>query len=555
MSEETKESKQLQTLSHYFDDYIKQYQMDWEYRHRAVIAALEVDEVASKIAKAYEKVREVVDWKEENLLRRAAIERILKRRLVSKLYGISIMPDVKAKEIAEPMALELMRSGYFESGRIGRSQVEELENILDKYIKIMSESRLPRTNDDVHVKKKINFYNWIIEVAACEIEELLFPNFKENALLNLMTNVLYKRIKITPSNKVEDMEKFLQIYIAVHRTLYNFDNPIIAFNLIKIKYPFWVKEDPKSIKQVTEQAVKIRQEIEEDLEKPLGKRVYQIAAKYDAAYRLINDITDEINGTPNTVRANYADEEKLNQLIETVYDRRRKSLKKRLFRSAIYSTLSIFVAGGASFVIFEGPVARWAGVPFSLLTLFVDLLIPSLVMFLLVLAIRPPHTSNYPVIVKEIKKIVYKQAEEDVYELALNKKKSKFLNALFVLVSTTFGLAGLAFIFWIFKIAKVPWTSMYIDTVYVAMVFFAATAIKATSKEITIKDKGNILESFLDLFSVPMAKIGQWFSNKWREYNIVSALFTALVDTPFSAIIRLVEDWRNFLKEKSAEIH
>ena len=77
MSEETKETKQLKTLSHYFDDYIKQYQMDWEYRHQPVIAALEVDEVASKIAKAYEKVREVVDWKEENLLRRAAIERIL----------------------------------------------------------------------------------------------------------------------------------------------------------------------------------------------------------------------------------------------------------------------------------------------------------------------------------------------------------------------------------------------------------------------------------------------------------------------------------------------
>jgi hypothetical protein len=69
MSEEIKKPKQLQTLSHYFDDYIKQYQMDWEYRHRAVIAALEVDEIASKIAKAYEKVREVVDWKEENLLR------------------------------------------------------------------------------------------------------------------------------------------------------------------------------------------------------------------------------------------------------------------------------------------------------------------------------------------------------------------------------------------------------------------------------------------------------------------------------------------------------
>jgi hypothetical protein len=235
----------------------------------------------------------------------------LKRRLVSKLYGISIMPDVKGEEIAEPMALELIRSGYFDSGRIGRSQVGELENILNKYIKIMSDSRLPKSNDDIQVKKKINFYNWIIEVAACEIEELLFPNFKENALINLMTNVLYQRIKITPSNKVDDMEKFLQTYIAVHRTLYNFDNPIIAFNLIKIKYPFWVKEDPASIKQVTEQAVKIRQNIEEDLEKPLGKKFHQIAAKYDAAYRLINDITDEINDTPSTVKNTYADEEKI----------------------------------------------------------------------------------------------------------------------------------------------------------------------------------------------------------------------------------------------------
>lgn len=555
MSEEIKKAEKLLPLSHYFEDYIKQYQMDWEYHNQPVIAALEVDGVASKIAKAYEKVRKVVDWKDENLLRRATIERILKRHLISKLYGISIMPDVKASEIAEPIALELMRSGYFDRGRVGRSHVIELEKILNKYIKILSDSRLPKDNDDLHVKNKINFYNWIIEIAACEIEELLFPNFKENALINLMTNILYQKIGITPSNQIEDMEKFLQTYIAVHRTLYNFDNSIIAYNLIKIKYPFWVKEDPTSVKKVIEEAVKIRQDLEEDLENPLGKKFFQIAGKYDAAYRLINDITGEINNTPSVVKNTYADEKKLNELIESVYETRRKTLKKRLFRSSIYSTLSIFVSGMASFIIFEGPVARLAGEPFKLSTLFFDLLIPSLVMFLLVLAIRPPHPSNYPLVIQEIKKIVYQQSEEDVYELELYKKKNKFLNALFILASTLFGLAGLGLIFWLFKIAKVPWTSMYIDTINVAMVFFAATAIKASSKEITIKDKGNIFESFLDLFSVPMAKFGQWFSNKWREYNIVAALFTVLVDTPFSAIIRLVEDWQNFLKEKSAEIH
>jgi len=36
-------------------------------------ATVSVDEIASKIAVFYEKVRKVVDWKEENLIRRSAI--------------------------------------------------------------------------------------------------------------------------------------------------------------------------------------------------------------------------------------------------------------------------------------------------------------------------------------------------------------------------------------------------------------------------------------------------------------------------------------------------
>ncbi len=45
------------------------------------ISAIHVDEVASKVAAFYEKIRGVVDWREEHLIRKAAIERILKRRL------------------------------------------------------------------------------------------------------------------------------------------------------------------------------------------------------------------------------------------------------------------------------------------------------------------------------------------------------------------------------------------------------------------------------------------------------------------------------------------
>jgi len=537
------------------DEYTKQYQMDWEHSHRSIVSPLEVDELASKIASAYEQMRKVIDWKEENLLRRGAIERILKRRLISEIYGISILPNLNAEEMAKPMILELMRSGYFDNGKVAKQQIQETKNILNKYIKILSQTKLSSQQSDKHIKNRMNFYTWMLEIAACEIEEVLAPAFKENALLNLMTNVLYSRTRIVPSDEVSDFDKLIQIYIGAQRNLYNFDEPIVAYNVIKLRFPFWIKEDPSSIKRVTEEVEQIRAQVDQDLNSPLRKNFAKVCGRYDAAYRLIGDMLDRINNTPEQVIEQVTNFDVFSELFEAAYLERKKSLKGRLFRAAIYSTLSIFVAGAFSFVIFEGPVARLAGENFSLFSLFIDLFIPSAIMFLLVIIIRPPSDRNMKVVKKEIQKIVHAQNSEDVYEVDLTRKPNKILNTIFLAVSTACGLLAMYFVFWIFKVARVPWTSMYIDTINVAMVFFASMAIKQKSKEITIEDRANFFEFLIDLFSIPMAKMGQWFSNKWKEYNVVAALFTALIDTPFSALISLVEDWRNFIKERSSEIH
>lgn len=557
VEEKPKDEKPVEPkeLSSYAKEYTRQYQMDWDYQHRAIVSPLEVDELASKIAGVYEQVRRVMDWKEENLLRRSAIERILKRRLISELYGISILPNLDAAKMAEPMILELMRSGYFDNGRIAKKQIKEIENILAKYINILDHSNNPKALTKKHVKNKMDFYTWMLEIAACEIEEVLAPAFKENALLNLMTNVIYERNRILPTSQLSDLDRLIQIYIASMRTLYTFDDPIISYNVIKIRYPFWIEETAESISKVTSEVHDIRQQIDDDLNSEEGKQFFKLADRYDAAYRVIGDILDGINNTPEQVREKLANPEELKKLTSEVYFKRKASLKGRLFRSAIYSTLSIFVSGAASYIIFEGPVARIVGEKWTILSFFIDLLIPSLVMFILVIVIRPPKDKNLKVVQKEINKIIHKQASEDVYEIDFRRKKSKVLNFVFVGTSVACGLIAMKFIFWIFEIGGVPVTSVYVDTVNVAMVVFAAVAIKQKSREITIEDHGNFIEFILELFSIPLAKIGQWFSNKWKKYNIFSALFTAVVDLPFSALIRIIEDWRNFLKERSSEMH
>ena len=75
------------------------------------VITLRVDEITSKVASFYEKIRQIVDWKEEHLIRKTAIERALKRRLISELSGFGLTPDPEPKEIAERL-IELMKKSY-----------------------------------------------------------------------------------------------------------------------------------------------------------------------------------------------------------------------------------------------------------------------------------------------------------------------------------------------------------------------------------------------------------------------------------------------------------
>ncbi len=554
MTEDVKTKHDTRKISSLVQQYLAEYKQGIAYDNRAVANPIQVDELASKLAKLYEKVRRIIDWKEENLVRRTAIERILKRSLLSELSGLGFTGGLNADQITKPLVMEMIRSGYFSNGCISKSKIPEARQSLAKYIYILNNS--PYTaRKSLNIKDKINFYNWILEIAACELEEILEPAFKENALINLMTTSIYGDLSVKPSDELSDEDKLIQTYIAVHRTLFSLDSPIITYNLIKYRYPRWFKDDQEFLQNFTDQIEQIKARLEDDLNYEKSREFFKICERYDAAYLVLGDVMKEIEEEPNQIEDKLKEPKILNKHIETVYQNRVKTLKRRLTRSAIYSTLSIFAAGIVSFIIFEGPVARLANQEFSWFTLMVDLGVPSALMFLLVVMIKPPKDENLERVKEEVQKIVYPMEEEAEYEVTLRKKKNWFGNLIFRLISLSAGAISAYGIFWIFKIAGVPWTSIYVDTVNVAMVIFAGMIIRHKAKEITIEERGSVVTMLIDLFSIPLAKVGQWFSDKWKEYNILSVFFTALVDAPFSMIVTIIEDWRSFLRDKRSEIH
>ncbi|MFZ2664069.1 MAG: hypothetical protein WAX66_01790, partial [Patescibacteria group bacterium] len=550
-------------LSESFYKYVKRFKESVTEENRYAPNPVYVDEIATKVAKFYELVRKVVDWKEEHLLKRAAVERILKRRLVSKIYGINILPDIDPAEIAEPFVQELIRSGYFPNGKIAREKILDIQKLLEKYLYILksdpvkaedASSGKSKKELKAGLKRKMNFYDWMVGIAACEVEEILDPPLRENALLDLMTQCMYDRIRIVPEGKISNEEKYIQTYIAVHRTLYNLDEPIINFHLLKYKYPQFL-DSGEYVPEFTEKALEIWEEVGGYLNHPKASEFYAVAEKYDAVYLMIGDSMNKLEKSLESLDEKVSEPHIFLSLVEKSYKERLVTLKKRLLKLAIFSTLSIFVSGGASLIIFEIPVAKLVHGTFFPWAIVADIGIPTALMFILVWMIKPPSKDNLDVVKDEVDKAVYVKGEPDIYEIRLNKRMRKYLNFVFAIIYLSGGMASLYLIYWIFKIAGVPWTSLYIDTVNVAMIVFAAMVIRQRSKELTITEKANVVEFFLDFFSIPLAKIGAWFSKTWKEYNVVSVFFTALVDFPFSSFVATIESWRSFIKEKKSEIH
>jgi len=131
---------------------------------------IHIDEIASGVAKFYEQIRKIIDWKDDNALRRGAIERILKRRLLPKMITGSFTQD-DSLHLAQTMTEELIRGGHLPNHEVPRSRVEVVSDSLNKYLYFLEYSI--RSYGITNVKKVNEVTIFLIEIASCEIEEVL----------------------------------------------------------------------------------------------------------------------------------------------------------------------------------------------------------------------------------------------------------------------------------------------------------------------------------------------------------------------------------------------
>jgi hypothetical protein len=504
------------------------------------VPTIHTDEVASRVAAFYEKMRGVVDWREEHLMRRAAVERVLKRRLLLFKNGDTM---------AEPLALELIRGGHFPNDRIPETKIQNVQKSIDKYTFILE------NNPSEDEKERIKLYDWTLGIAACEIEEILAPPLKERALIDYMEETIQEQIKVRDGAKISEEEKKKQVYIAIQKALLKLDSPIITFNLLKRRFPAWcdLSKESVELKEITLNIFSIWEGIKRDLKHPLAEKFYRLCERYDTPYLIVGDVVSE---DPLGIEEKMKAPEELESRITSAYQKRLKSLKSRVGRAAIYATLSIFISKILVALAVEVPFDKYVTGQFSYPTLGINALIPPLLMFFLILTIRPPRKENLQRVIMEVMKIVYARERKDIYSVGYPKKRGWLMNTIITVFYLLAFVASFGALVWGLEKLHFGILSVAIFLIFISLISFAGVKIRERSKELeVIERKDSFPVIFIDFFSMPIIQVGKWLSAQWARYNVIVVFINFLIDMPFQVFIEFLEQWRSFLKEKKEEIH
>ena len=206
---------------------------------------IRVSELISRLAFFYEKIRNAVDYDEENLIRKNAIARILRRHVIIE----GTVKDVDSEGLANYLLIELIRGGYLPNNQIPETRIKEVAILLNKYLSLKEQlikkinSSLGRKVDlrqaEILVKEKNKVIRWILSIAACEIEESLSSNKVKQMVVNNMFDVLTKEITLPKDMPYED-DLEIQIYLSIGRKYLNLDREILSFILFKYYNDDWL---------------------------------------------------------------------------------------------------------------------------------------------------------------------------------------------------------------------------------------------------------------------------------------------------------------------------
>lgn len=504
------------------------------------VATIEVHDTISNVAWAYEKLRQAIDYQDEHLLRKNAIERIIKRRLVA---------GATADTIAEPLVLELIRGRYLPNKTLPTTLIGEAAEVINRAIHLWSQT--PHLGRDEYDR----LFDWFIGLVAVELNELLAPPEHAEALLQLMYKVTYRDITFDESHLTED-EKNAQLYVAIHRALLKSDNNIIRYHLFLRQFPKWKTAGIEDTAGIGQNLSSVRTDIDAQLFHPAGELLQRLMKQYTIIFLVFDDIARKY-GADAMVKMTYS--ETLVDDIKAAYTQRRKTILGKITRSLLRAIVYIFLTKMLLLVLIEVPVERilYPESGRNLLPLIINVAFPPFLLFILGLSIRPAGKKNEIGVNEKVQALVYRGEER--HSLVKPRKpirRSAFFTNIFRFVYAAVFIFVFGGIISALSLIHFTPISTLIFLLFLSIVSFFGIRVRLLAKELVVVDqRESIFTVMFDFVTLPILQVGRWISLRVPKINVLIFFLDVIIEAPFKAFLEASEGFFGFLKEKREEIY
>lgn len=507
------------------------------------VPRIEVHDTVSNVAWAYEKLRQAIDYQDEHLLRKNAIERILKRRLIS---------GVAAKQVAEPLILELIRGRYLPNKTLPATLIGQAADILNAYIHLWTQ--VPWPADSAQSRRLLDFWYGLISV---QLNELLSPIEQDKIMAELMYNVVHRDF-IFAAGELEggEEEKNTQLFISIQRTLLKADTNIIRYHLFLRLFPDWPHADTRLVQTIAKQFPAIRDHIESQILHPVGDLLQRVMKKYAIIFWTFEDLVQQYGPA---AKDKFMDADTVAQDVAAVYGQRRKFAQMKIARSVIRSIIYVFITKMILALLLELPADRIfaRGAKINYMPLFVNIGFHPFLLLLIGITNQVPGKKNLDALVEKVQALLYRGDERNsLVKPRRPIRRNAWFTALYrTMYALTFLIVFGLIIMGLFRIDFTIF-SVAIFLLFLTIVSFFGIRVRLIAKELLVVDQRESFFSVLfDFFTVPILQVGRWISMRVPKINVLIFFMDVIIEAPFKAFLEATEGFFGFLKEKREEIY
>lgn len=510
--------------------------------HSPVVAAIpgeetiEVSVPGSTAASIYEKVRNTLDYQEEHLLRRNAIERILRR-----YRGSGEAPDAMANGLLK----ELVWAKYLPNKTIPFSLGATLAVVLGKYEPLFAAAMAVKGNREKLV-------NWLLDVCATEVEYTLAPPSDEEALASFMYEEMRSRIDWDPAFGLSDETKDLRLYTAIHRTLLKSNPATLRFRLLTLYYPQWagVQATSRLSDDLAANIVPIIETIETEIFHPLTDRLSRVLRRKAGIFRVLRDaFAHAKNPSPLLTDPGALDSAIKEALTHRVHD-----FHIRLRRTVVRTVLFLFITKMFLALILEVPYDLFIVQSSSWYPLLINITFHPLFLAFIGLTVSIPEKKNVEDYTAAVRAIAVGAQHQLLTVRVKREARGTWFNifsGLYVLLFlVVYGVIGVTLHHFGFH-----GLSIALFLFFISLVTFFGIRIRSSTKDVVASDARNgFLGTAFDILMLPIVRAGAWLSIRVAKINVFIYFFDFILEAPLKVAIEFVESWLAFVREKKEEI-